>query len=55
MLNNKNENISLQPKQNFDGGYLKKTYTEMIEEISLEEIDELYYYLEQLSEKYMLK
>ena len=55
MLNNKNENVSLLPKQNFDGGYLKKTYTEMIEEISPEEIDELYYYLEQLTGKNMTK
>ena len=55
MLNNKNENVSLLPKRNFDGGYLKKTYTEMIEEISPEEIDELYYYLEQLTEKNVSK
>ena len=55
MLNNKNENVSLLPKRNFDGGYLNKTYTEMIEEISPEEIDELYYYLEQLTEKNMSK
>ena len=47
MLNNKNENVT--------GGYMKKTYTELVEEISAEEIDELYYYLEQLSEKNMLK
>ena len=43
MLNNKNENVI--------GGYIKKTYTELVEEISPEEIDELYYYLEQLKEK----
>ena len=42
MLNDKNENVF--------GGYMKKTYTELIEEISPEEIDELYYYLEQLTE-----
>ena len=55
MLNNKNESVSLLPKLNFDGRYLNKTYTEMIEEISPEEIDELYYYLEQLAEKNMTK
>ena len=30
---------------------MKMTYTELVEEISPEEIDELYYYLEQLTEK----
>ena len=45
--NNKNENVI--------GGYEKKTYTELVEEISPEEIDELYYYLEQLTEKNMSK
>ena len=47
MLNNKNENIN--------DGYMKKTYTELVEEISPEEIDELYYYLEQLTEKNVSK
>ncbi len=47
MLNNKNENVI--------GGYVKKTYTELVEEISSEEIDELYYYLEQLTEKNVSK
>ena len=47
MLNNKNENVI--------GGYMKKTYTELVEEISPEEIDELYYYLEQLTEKNVSK
>ena len=47
MLNNKNENVI--------GGYMKKTYAELVEEISLEEIDELYYYLEQLTEKKVSK
>ena len=47
MLNNKNENVT--------GGYMKKTYTELVEEISPEEIDELYYYLEQLTEKNVSK
>ena len=47
MLNNKNENVIC--------GYMKKTYTELVEEISPEEIDELYYYLEQLTEKNVSK
>ena len=47
MLNNKNEKVS--------GGYMKKTYTELVEDISPEEIDELYYYLEQLTEKNVSK
>ena len=47
MLNNKNENVI--------GGYMKKTYTELVEEISPEEIDELYYYQEQLTEKNVSK
>ena len=50
MLNNKNEVISVLPRRNFNGGDMKKTYTELIEEISPDEIDELYYYLEQLTE-----
>jgi len=55
MLNNKNEVISVLPIRNFNGGYMKKTYKEMIEDISLDEIDELYYFLEEHSEKYMSK
>tara|TARA_B100000949_G_scaffold124927_1_gene110524 strand:- start:349 stop:537 length:189 start_codon:yes stop_codon:yes gene_type:complete len=47
MLNNKNENVI--------GGYMKKTYTELVEEISPEEINELYYYLEQFTEKNVSK
>ena len=47
MLNNKNENVI--------GGYMKKTYIELVEEISPDEIDELYYYLEQLTEKNVSK
>ena len=47
MLNNKNENVR--------DGYMKKTYAELIEEISPDEIDELYYYLEQLTEKNVSK
>ena len=51
MLNNKNEVISVLPIRNFNGAYMKKTYKEMIEDISPDEIDELYYFLEQLTEK----
>ena len=51
MLNNKNEVVSVLPIRNFNGGYMKKTYTELIEEISPDEIDELYCYLEELTEK----
>ena len=47
MLNNKDDNVI--------GSYMKKTYTELVEEISPEEIDELYYYLEQLREKNVSK
>ena len=55
MLNNKNEVISVLPIRNFNGGYMKKTYKEMIEDISPDEIDELYYFLEQLTEKNVSK
>ena len=55
MSNNKNEVISVLPIRNFNGAYMKKTYKEMIEDISPDEIDELYCYLEELKEKYMSK
>ena len=55
MLNNKNEVACVLPIRNVNGGYMKKTYTELIEEISPDEIDELYYYLEQLTEKNVSK
>ena len=55
MLNYKNEVVSVIPIRYVSGGYMKKTYTELIEEISPDEIDELYYYLEQLAKKNMLK
>ena len=55
MLNNKNEVISVLPIRNFNGGYMKKTYKEMIEDISPDEIDELYYFLEEQTEKIMSK
>ena len=55
MLNNKNEVVSVLPIRNFNGGYMKKTYKELIEDISPDEIDELYCYLEGLTEKNMSK
>ena len=55
MLNNKNEVISVLPIRNFNGGYMKKTYKEMIEDISPDEIDELYYFLEKHTEKKYVK
>ena len=55
MLNNKNEVISVLPIRNFNGGYMKKTYKEMIEDISPDEIDELYCFLDELKEKNVSK
>ena len=55
MLNNKNEVVSVLPIRNFNGGYMKRTYNELIEDISPDEIDELYYFLEQLKEKNVSK
>ena len=55
MANNKNEVVCVLPIRNVNGGYMKKTYTELIEEISPDEIDELYCYLEQLTEKNVSK
>ena len=55
VLNNKNEVVCVLPIRNVNGGYMKKTYTELIEEISPDEIDELYCYLEELTEKNMSK
>ena len=51
MLINKNDVVSVVPIRNFDGGYMKKTYSELIDEISADEIDELYFFLEELSAK----
>jgi hypothetical protein len=55
MLNNKHEVVSVLPIQNVNGGYIKKTYAELIEEISPDEIDELYSYFEQFTEKNVSK
>ena len=55
MLNNKNEIVCVLPTRNVNGSYMKKTYKELIEEISPDEIDELYCYLEELKEKNVSK
>ena len=55
MLNDKNEVISVLPIQNVNGGYIKKTYAELIEEISPDEIDKLYSYFEQFTENNVSK
>ena len=55
MLNNRNELISVLPIRKFNGGYMKKTYKEMIEDISPDEIDELYCFLDELKEKNVSK
>ena len=55
MLNNKNEVVSVLPIRNFNGGYVKKTYKEMIEDISPDEIDELYCFFEEHTEKNVSK
>ena len=55
MLNNKNEVVSVLPIKNVNGGYIKKTYAELIEEISPDEIDKLYSYFEQFIENNVSK
>jgi hypothetical protein len=55
MLNNKNEVVSVLPIRNFNSGYMKKTYKELIEDISPDEIDELYCFLDELKEKNVSK
>ena len=55
MSNNKNEVISVLPIRNFNGGYMKKTYNELIEDISPDEIDELYCFLDELKENNVSK
>ena len=55
MLNNKNEVVSVLPIKNVNGGYVQKTYAELIEEISPDEIDKLYSYLEQFTENNVSK
>jgi len=55
MLNNKNEVVSVLPIKNVNSGYVQKTYAELIEEISPDEIDKLYSYFEQLTENNVSK
>ncbi len=55
MLNHDKEILSVLPVRNINGFYMQKTYAELIQEISPEEIDDLYNYLEQFSEKNILK
>ena len=55
MLNNKNEVVSVLPIKNVNGGYVQKTYAELIEEISPDEIDKLYSYFEQFTENNVSK
>ena len=55
MLNNKNDVVSVLPIKNVNGGYIKKTYAELIEEISPDEIDKLYSYFEQFTGKNVSK
>ena len=55
MLSNKDEVVSVLPIRNDDGGYITKTYAELLEEISTEEIENLYNYLESLSSNNLSK
>ena len=55
MLSNKNEVTCVLPVRNISGGYMKKTYAELIEEISPDEIDKLYSYFEQFTGKNVSK
>ena len=50
MQSNKNEVACVLPVRDVDGGYLKKTYAELIKEISPDEVDKLYSYLEKFDE-----
>ena len=55
MINRENEIVSVLPVRNVDGSYMQKTYSELIKEISPEEIENLYSYLEKFNEKNILK
>ena len=46
-----NEILSVLPVRNNDGFYLQKTYSELVKEISPEEIDDLYIFLNNLKKK----
>ena len=51
MENYKDEVVSVLPIRDAKGAYIQKTYAELIEEISPEEIDQLYSYFEQFRDK----
>ena len=55
MLKHDKEILSVLPVRNVNGCYMQKTYAELIQEISSEEVDDLYNYLEQFSERNILK
>ena len=55
MINHENEIVSVLPVRNVNGCYMQKTYAELIKEISPEEIEKLYSYLEKFNEKSILK
>ena len=55
MINHENDVISVLPVRNLSGCYMQKTYAELIKEISPEEIDNLYNYLEKFTKKNILK
>ena len=55
MLNHDKEIVSVLPVRNLNGCYMQKTYAELIKEISAEEIDDLYSYLEKFTEKNISK
>jgi len=55
MINRENEIVSVLPVRNVDGSYMQKTYSELIKEISPEEIENLYSYLEKFNENNILK
>ena len=50
MVDKENEVLSVLPIRNLNGSYVQKTYAELINEISPEEIDDLYNYFEQFAE-----
>ena len=50
MLRNKDEVACVLPVRDVSGSYLKKTYAELIKEISHDEVDKLYSYLENFTE-----
>ena len=51
MENYKDEVVSVLPIRDAKGAYIQKTYAELIEEISPEEIDQLYSYFEEFRDK----